>query len=99
MNSENVVRLTPYYIEYSLDCGEDGEMERFLRCFDTKDELFYFTSKMYAFDDCYDFRVHAIVCDGVDCNYVGWVPGMRYAYRDCETREIVWDCSFPEWDH
>ena len=96
----NVVRITPYSIEYSLDCGENGEMERFLRCFDTADQLFYFASKLHAFDDCYELRVHAILALGIECEYTGWMPGMEFRYIECgKPSNVIFDGFFPEWDH
>lgn len=99
MESDNVVRLTPYSVEYSLDCGENGALERFLRCFDTKNAMFRFISKLYAFDDCYELRVHSILCDGAECRYIGWQPQMKYEYIDCETKKVVYFGYFPEYDH
>lgn len=97
--SDNVARITPYYMEYSLDCGEHGEMERFIRFFETANSMFRHAAEMYAFDDCNPIEIHCIVMDGVDCDYVGWMPGMRFQFRNCETREIVFDECFPKWDH
>lgn len=95
----NVARITPYSIEYSLDCDENGETERFLHFFDTANQMFYFTSKLYAFDDFYEVRVHVILMDGRECKYIGWQPGMVYEYCDCETGEIVFSADYPEWNH
>ena len=99
-DSNNVVRVTPYSIEYSLDCGKNGEMERFLRFFDTADQLFYFASKLYAFNDCYQVEVHEILALGVKCEYLGWMPDMQFRYAECGRRyNIIYDNFFPEWDH
>lgn len=63
------------------------------------DWLLTTVSKHYAFSDCGGYDVIEIVVDGRHVEYVGWQPGMLYEYRDCETGEIVWSESFPEWDH
>jgi hypothetical protein len=99
MSSENVVRVTPYHMGYSLDCGEHGETERFIRFFDNETALFRYAAKMYAFNDCCPCEIHWIAIDGVDYEYTGWQPGMRYQFRDCETKAIIFDECFPEWDH
>ena len=52
-----------------------------------------------AFSDCSDDSLDEIVFDGERVEYVGWQPGMLIEFRSCETGEIVYSGSFPEWDH
>ena len=62
-------------------------------------EVCYNAAKAYCFSDCSDEEVVAIFANGRELEYVGWKPGMRYVFRDVETKETVWERSFPEWDH
>ena len=62
-------------------------------------EICYAAAKAYCFSDCSDEEVVAIFANGRELEYAGWKPGMRYVFRDVETKEIVWERSFPEWDH
>jgi len=71
--------------------------------FDTQarrdDWLLCTVAKHHAFNDCGGYDVLEVVVDGRRVEYVGWQPGMLYEFADCETGEIVWSASFPEWDH
>lgn len=71
--------------------------------FDTQarrdDWLLCTVAKHHAFSDCGGYDVLEVVVDGRRVEYVGWQPGMLYEFADCETGEIVWSASFPEWDH
>lgn len=65
-------------------------------------KLNYFFRKvaeMIAMDDIYEIEVEDIVFDGRKCEYVGWQPGMKIAFRDCLSGEIVFEDWFPEWNH
>lgn len=92
---EQTVTVTNYYIEW-YDYEDDT---KFLTFCESEAELFYKASKLYAFDDCAPITIKTIVCNGVDCKYVGWQPGMVYEFYDCETKEIIYHGEFPEWDH
>ncbi|MBQ1313970.1 MAG: hypothetical protein IIY48_05360 [Clostridia bacterium] len=61
--------------------------------------LLHEAAKMYAFADCGGWEVVEIVIDGFRIEYSGWLPGMRFVFRCPETGNIVFDESFPEWDH
>jgi hypothetical protein len=63
------------------------------------DWLLCTVAKHIAFSDCGGYDVQEIVIDGRPVEYIGWQPGMRYEFADCETKEIIWSASFPEWDH
>jgi len=71
--------------------------------FDTQarrdDWLLCAVAKHHAFNDCGGYDVVEVVVDGRRVEYVGWQPGMLFEFVDCETDEIVWSASFPEWDH
>lgn len=82
------------YITISAPCSEglDTQEKR-------DDWLLTTVSKHWAFSDCGGWDVVEVMIDGRLVDYVGWQPGMLYEYRDCETGEIVWSESFPQWDH
>jgi hypothetical protein len=63
------------------------------------DWLLCTVAKHIAFSDCGGYDVQEIVIDGRPVEYIGWQPGMLYEFADCETKEIIWGASFPEWDH
>ena len=92
--ARNAVKVTPYSIFYKYDDGDE-----YIAYFDTKEELFYEASRYYAFDD-YDTGVEIIdiLCDDKFCHYAGWRPGMRIIFKSDEN-EVLWDQSYPEWDH
>lgn len=95
---ENEMKVTPYKIDYSVGDNVD-EMTRYIRCFDSESELFHFTSKLYAFDDCVCVKVHSIKSNGSYCRYTGWQPGMVFTFVNTRTGDVVWQGEFPEWDH
>ena len=80
-------------INWRLDESPEQYSERLRRAF------FNTIAHFFAFDDCYGIGVDEIVWDGRPVEYVGWQPGMRITFRDSITGEIVFDESFPEWDH
>lgn len=56
-------------------------------------------AERYAFNDCCDDRILEIVFDGCRIEYAGWQRGMRIVFREAGTGLVVFDESFPEWDH
>lgn len=62
------------------------------------DKFFYKVSKIIAFSDCADERILGIFYNGIEVNYAGWQPNMRYEYKDANGL-TVWVGDFPEWDH
>ena len=80
-------------INWRPDESTEQYSERLRRAF------FREIAHLFAFNDCYDIGVDEIVWDGRPVEYVGWQPGMRITFRDSITGEIVFDESFPEWDH
>jgi hypothetical protein len=91
------VKLTDYY--YTLEEIETGE--KYLYVFDSKEELMNRVSRQYAFSDCEGemFLVNKIICDGKEVQYCGWEPEMVYRFEEVESREVIWDRSYPGWDH
>ena len=86
-------KITPYHIVFEVS-GES-----FITFYDTKEEMFYAASKLYAFDDIYiDTDIAHMSCEGEDCHYAGWKPGMRLVFKT-STNKVVWDQAYPEWDH
>ena len=87
-------KVTPYKIKYA----QDGI---YVKYYDSLDQMFRDISRHYAFNDLYDDEVEIleITEHGRKLRYVGWRPGMKYIYVYDETNEIVWEESFPEWDH
>lgn len=94
----NEMRVTPYKIDYSVEI-DNGEMDRYIRCFDSESELFHFASSLYAFDDLVPVEVHSIKSKGANCRYIGWQPGMVFTFVNTRTGKVVYEGEFPEWDH
>ena len=85
------------YIELVDD---DGEVSR--RYFDEGDvySLCNTAAHIYCFSDCDNtYSIEEIKLKGRNIEYVGWRPGMRFIFRDCETKEDVFEICRPEWDH
>lgn len=61
--------------------------------------FFWRMAERVAFSDCCDDCLDEIVFDGERVEYVGWQPGMLIEFRSCETGEIVYSNTFPQWDH
>ena len=86
------------YIEYKD--RETGETHR--RYFDRDDiyRLCKTAAKFYAFSDFDDtHEITEIRNHGKEIYYVGWMPGMRYIFREVDSGDVVYDVSHPEWDH
>ena len=91
---KNSVKVTPYFIRCN---SEDGASIAF---FETKGELFHNVCETIAFSDIMpDVDITEISCEGEECYYAGWKPGMRMVFKKSSNKEVVWDCSYPEWDH
>lgn len=92
------VRITPYYMVESY--WETDIPTQYINYYDTAEELFRAAAKLLAFSDCYaeDFTVDKIMCEGKECFYAGWMPGMEYRFVT-EDGEVMFDEFFPEWDH
>lgn len=88
------VESSDNYMEWH---DEDGN--HFVTFADTPEEICRAAVKLYAFDDCYPIEVTTIVADRHDLRYVGWMPGMRYVFKDICTGEVVFDECFEEYDH
>ena len=97
----NISKVTPYFIKYKLEDEEDI----YIAYFDTKEELFYNASEMIAFSDIEPVEILQISYEGKDCIYAGWKPGMRFVFKsskklgDITVNNVVWDSSYPHWDH
>ena len=91
--AKNSLKVTPYFAIYTI------EDESFIHFFDTKEELFYDVAKTITFDDIEPVDVSLIRCEGKDCYYAGWTPGNRMIFKKTSDKEVVWDCSYPHWDH
>lgn len=55
-------------------------------------------SRMYSFADCTGIEVIEVVHEGKKYFYEGWEPGMQFIFRNSD-HDIVWNRSFPQWDH
>ena len=88
------VERTPYWYEFTME-GEQCPMACY---FTDKDEMFVEISKRYAFSDCEPMEITLIVCDGEEVWYDGWAPGMYYSFSNVKD-EVVWEGSFPSWEH
>lgn len=62
------------------------------------DQTLCTAANYYAFDDCSDITVLAVVHEGMRYEYDGWEPGMTFTFRD-ESGAIAFSRSFPQWDH
>ena len=62
------------------------------------DKFFYEISKRIAFDDCSGGEVIAIFWRGIEVEYAGWQPCMKFEYKDLKGN-TVWVGQFEEWDH
>lgn len=92
------VKVTPYFIRYQ----ERGySREEYIQYFPSPSELFHAASKFCAFHDlCDDEEIIAIVIDGTEVEYYGWLPDMEIRFvNKNDPEEILWDCFYPEWDH
>jgi hypothetical protein len=85
--------LTKYKLYYKIEGDE------YLNCYDTFDILMYHAAKAYAFNDINYVEDIVIEADGRPIEYCGWEPGMRMTFINAITGEVVWQRSFPEWDH
>lgn len=65
---------------------------------DSIDRFFTDISKTICFDDCTNESVIEIIWRGKEVYYAGWHPGMLYTFYN-SNRQVVWEGSFPEWDH
>ena len=64
------------------------------------DVFFTNVARTIAFDDCTNENVTGIYWHGERVFYNGWKPGMVYIFCFCNLdRKVVWEGSFPEWDH
>ena len=89
MKKQNFVVLRDTY---------DGEV----RCvtYEYEREMFREVSKSICFSDCDDSTdIVMIVADGREVSYAGWQPCMHYVFVDKETKEIVYENWFPNWEH
>lgn len=89
------MRVTPYIVDYDK-ANAYGTMVRYMRSFDSKDDLFRFVSRMYAFAD-YGFTVYSIECYDVKCRYTGKQDGMKFTYISTKSGNVIWEGDFPEW--
>ena len=89
------MKMTEYYMTYAF------EGDTYLRCYDTKEELFNDVSRIYAFSDCETegIEILLICCEGDACDYCGWEPGMRMRFVNAWPNEVVWDKTYPQWEH
>lgn len=93
------MRARNYYV-YRF---EDEPEEFYVKSFHSSeiDKMMVEVSKFYAFSDCEasDMYVDEICMNGRHVYYAGWRPGMTYSFIDATTGEVVWENSFPQWDH
>ena len=92
------VRHTPYFIEYYLPDENPKGYNFYTHYYDTFDEMMYDACKILAFSDlegAYDVHIYE---NEKPIKYQGWMPGMRFVFKDYRD-EVVWDQSYPEWDH
>lgn len=62
------------------------------------DKFFYEISKRIAFDDCSGETILSIFWRGIEVEYVGWQPCMKFEYKTL-SGNTVWVGQFEEWDH
>lgn len=100
------MKITDYYaikVVYTDERDENGHwvMEKYISYYDSASALFNKVAYNYAFDDCDDSFAgyEKIMCDGKECEYAGWEPGMKFRFYDVETDEDVYTCCHEEWDH
>lgn len=60
-------------------------------------EFFRAVSHEIAFGDCNCTSVDIICFNGRKVEYVGWQPNMLFTYK--QEGSVIWEASFPEWDH
>ena len=65
---------------------------------DKVDEMMVEVSKFIAFSDCHDGVLVDIVMNNQHIHYDGWKPNMYMTYSN-GAGEVVWEGSFPSWDH
>ena len=85
--------LTKYRLYYKIEGDE------YLECFETFGKLMYHAAKMWAFDDINPVEDITIEAEGKTIEYCGWEPDMRMTFIDAATGEVVYQNSFPNWDH
>lgn len=85
------------FIEYLQE--DEDEVTFYSDSMEDADKALYDASNMICFGDCSGVSVKRIVICGHEVEYAGWQPGMLYEFIDKETKETIWSCSFPRWDH
>lgn len=85
--------------KYRLTCIAPDEETESNENFDPVYWVCYKAAKFIAFDDCTDDEVVAVVANGRELTYTGWQPGMGFTFIDTKTKEVVFDHSYPSWDH
>lgn len=92
---DNQVRLTKYRVEY-----DDIEADQsYIRCFNSLGAMMNWVCRQIAFDDIMPYEFTKISAKGRFLRYTGWQPEMRMTFIDTETREVIWDEYYPEYDH
>lgn len=88
-------KITPYYL-----IAYDTELEeRYISYFDSFEELMHHAASLIAYDDIYLIEIDEISAEDYKIAYTGWRPGMRMVFKTIDTKEVVWDQCYPEWDH
>lgn len=63
------------------------------------DSFLHDVSCSIAYSDCSGDEVKKIVFEGIELEYMGWMPNMRFVFKRTDTGEVVYDNCFPSWDH
>lgn len=93
------MRARNYYVWRN----EDEPEEFYVKSYHSKDidKMMTEIAKFYAFSDCMDGdqTIDEICMNGRHVYYAGWRSDMTYRFIDATTGEVVWENSFPQWDH